>query len=138
MSLKQKFAELEKFTPLNKSQKVQEIADKETNFGYDNKHDILQDLYDEINELKEELDVQDNNKNNLKRIFEELGDVIFVLGNLANRYGIDSEKALEYSITEFERRMIYCEEHYKGDDLSKAPKEEMVKLWKEAKLHKTK
>ena len=72
MSLKQKFAEFEKFTPLNKSQKVQEIADKETNFGYDNKHDILQDLYDEINELKEELDVQDDNKNNLKEYLKNL------------------------------------------------------------------
>ena len=55
MSLKQKFKELETLPPLAKSQKVQEVADAETNFGYDNQHDILQDLYDEIDELKEDI-----------------------------------------------------------------------------------
>ena len=138
MSLKQKFKDLDKLPALDKSQKVQEIADKEVNFGYSEKHDILQDLYDEIDELKEELDAYDKeqNKDNLQRILEELGDVFFVLGNLANRYNISSKKALEYSIKEFERRMIYCEEHYPGENLFKATKEEMIKLWKEAKNSK--
>ena len=136
MSLKQKFKELETLPPLAKSQKVQEVADAETNFGYDNQHDILQDLYDEIDELKEELALHDQHSDNSQRILEELGDVLFVLGNLANRCGIDSARALEYSIQEFERRMIYCEEHYAGDDLAKAPKKEMIKLWGEAKKNK--
>ena len=136
MSLKQKFKELETLPPLAKSQKVQEVADANTNFGYNNQHDILQDLYDEIDELKEELVVHDQHGDNSKRILEELGDVLFVIGNLANRYGIDSARALEYSIKEFERRMIYCEEHYAGDDLAKAPKKEMIKLWGEAKKNK--
>lgn len=137
MSLKEKFLKFDNLAPLEKSQKIQEIADDETNFGYDDKHDIIQDLYDEIDELKEELEIQDKNKNNLQRIFEELGDVLFVIGNLANRYGIDSAKSLEYSIKEFERRMIYCEEHYNGElPLKQAPKEVMVKLWKEAKKNK--
>ena len=137
MSLKKKFAEFDNLPPLAKSQKIQEIADNETNFGYDNKHDILQDLYDEIDELKEELELHDKTGDNIQRIFEELGDVLFVLGNLANRYEIDSAKSLEYSIKEFERRMIYCEEHYNGDvPLKEAPKEEMIRLWKEAKKNK--
>ncbi|GEM_PF-3444614 len=137
MSLKSKFAEFDKLPPLAKSQKIQEIADEATHFSYDNKHDILKDLYDEINELKDELDAHDENKDNVRRIFEELGDVLFVIGNLANRYKIDSADALEYSIKEFERRMIYCEEHYTGNTpLKEAPKEEMIKLWKEAKKSK--
>ena len=134
MSLKDKYIELSKLPPLKESQEVQKYTDEETNFGYDNKHDILQDLYDEIDELKEELDIHET-KDNTKRIFEEFGDVLFVLGNLANRYNIDSAEALKYSIKEFERRMIYCEEHYNGN-MKNAPKETMIKLWKEAKKNK--
>ena len=126
----------EKLPPLERSQKVQEVIDEETNFGYDEMHDIMQDLNDEIEELKEEL-IKHNDKNdNTQRIFEELGDVLFVIGNLANRYKINSADALTYSINEFIRRMIYCEEHYNGDDLKTAPKETMIKLWKEAKKNK--
>ena len=136
MSLKDKYKELSLLPPLKESQEVQKYTDDESNFGYDNKHDILKDLYDEIDELKEELDIHDKNNNNTQRIFEELGDVLFVIGNLANRYNIDSAEALKYSIKEFERRMIYCETHYKGKSLKNAPKEEMIKLWKEAKKNK--
>ena len=134
MSLKDKYTELSKLPPLKESQEVQKYTDEETNFGYDNKHDILQDLYNEIDELKEELDIHETMPNN-KRIFEEFGDVLFVLGNLANRYNIDSAEALKYSIKEFERRMIYCEEHYNGN-LKDAPMETMIQLWKEAKKNK--
>ena len=134
MSLKTKYDEFSKLPPLKESQEVQKYTDEETNFGYDNKHDILKDLYDEINELKEELDIHET-ANNTQRIFEEFGDVLFVLGNLANRYEIDSADALKHSIKEFERRMLYCEAHYDGN-LKTAPMEVMLKLWKEAKKHK--
>lgn len=130
MSLKQKFKEYDKLPTLEKSQKIQEIADIETNFNYHEKDDILKDLYDEINELKEELD----KGNNKQRIFEELGDILFVLGNLANKYKINSQMALEYSIKEYTRRMIYCEENYNGKlGLKNEPKETMINLWKQAK-----
>ena len=137
MSLAKKYKELSSLSPLEESQAVQKYTDDKTNFGYDNKHDILQDLYNEIDELKIELDAHDKNKkNNTKRIFEELGDVIFVIGNLANRYNINSADALKYSIKEFERRMIYCETNYKGENLKNAPKEEMIRLRKKEKKQK--
>ena len=100
----------EKLPPLERSQKVQEVIDRETNFGYDEMHDIMQDLNDEIEELKEELIKHSDKNDNTQRIFEELGDVLFVIGNLANRYKVNSADALTYSI--------------------------MVKLWKEAKKNK--
>ena len=126
----------EKLPPLERSQKVQEVIDRETNFGYDEMHDIMQDLNDEIEELKEELIKHSDKNDNTQRIFEELGDVLFVIGNLANRYKVNSADALTYSINEFLRRMFYCEEHYNGVDLKTAPKETMVKLWKEDKKNK--
>ena len=92
---------------------------------------IKKNFIEECYEVVEAINLKDKDL-----LREELGDVLFVIGNLANRCGIDSARALEYSIQEFERRMIYCEEHYAGDDLAKAPKEEMIKLWKEAKKYK--
>jgi len=135
MSLKDKILPFQNLQSLEYSQKVQEIIDEETNFGYDNKHDILQDLKNEIEELKEELNKHNDKNDNTQRIFEELGDVLFVLGNLANRYKINSADALNYSVNEFIRRMIYCEQHYEGD-LKTAPIDTMLKLWKEAKRNK--
>jgi len=131
MALKDKYKTFFGLTALEESQEVQKYTDEETNFGYHDKHDILKDLYDEIDELKEEMFLNEK-QDNKQRIFEELGDVLFVLGNLANRYNIDSTDALKHSIKEFERRMIYCEEHYNGK-LKEAPMEIMLKLWKEAK-----
>ena len=133
MSLKSDYKELEKLSPLEQSQKVQAITKKETGFGYENTDEILQDLYDEIDELKSEIKLNDNNNNNKTRIFEELGDVLFVLGNLANKFDIDCNDALLHSINEFKRRIMYCKEHCSCGDLKQISNTEMIKLWKEAK-----
>ena len=69
--------------------------------------------------------------NDKAHMAEELGDVLFVLGNLSNKFDIDCNDALLHSINEFKRRIIYCEEHCNnGTLISNA---EMIKLWKEAK-----
>ena len=81
MLLKKQFENFKTLSSLAKSQQIQKLTHESTNFGYDNQHDIIQDLYDEIDELKIELDKQDKNGNNIQRVFEELGDVLFVLGN---------------------------------------------------------
>ena len=133
MSLKSDYKELEKLSPLEQNQKVQAITKKETGFGYEKVDDILQDLYDEIDELKSEIKLNNNNNNNKARIFEELGDVLFVLGNLANKFNINCNDALLYSINEFKRRIIYCEEHCNNGTLKQISNTEMIKLWKEAK-----
>lgn len=133
MSLKSDYKELEKLSPLEQSQKVQAITKKETGFGYDNVDEILQDLYDEIDELKSEIKLNNENNSNKTRIFEELGDVLFVLGNLANKFDIDCNNALLHSINEFKRRIIYCEERCDGGNLKQISNTEMIKLWKEAK-----
>ena len=131
--MKSNSKELERLSPLEQNQKVQSITKKETGFGYDNVDEILQDLYDEIDELKSEIKLNDNNNNNKTRIFEELGDVLFVLGNLSNKFDIDCNDALLHSINEFKRRIIYCKEHCSCGDLKQTSNTEMIKLWKEAK-----
>ena len=64
MSLKSDYKELEKLSPLEQRQRVQDITKKETGFGYDNVDEILQDLYDEIDELKSEIKLNNENNSN--------------------------------------------------------------------------
>ena len=132
---KQNFKKLSTLPPLKKSQKIQKLVSKTIHFSYNKKEDILQDLQDEIKELSNELDNYDNKKDNKKRILEELGDVFFVLGNLANQYNIDSQVALNSSINEYKRRILFCEKHFNGN-FKKITQNEMIKLWKKAKENK--
>jgi len=43
------------------------------------------------------------------RIEEELGDVLFVVANIARRWGVNPEEALRKSNRKFERRFSYIE-----------------------------
>lgn len=109
-------------------QKTQKFIKSFMNFGYDTKIDILNDLEDEINELKCELFTE-----NIDRIKEEIGDVIFVLCNLANQCSINLEDAINYSTKEFQRRLIYIENKVGEEKIKNIKMAEIIKLWREAK-----
>ncbi len=132
MGLRDKFEELNKETTLNRCQKVQEFIDNEISFCYTEIDDIIKDLFNEIDELKKEISIKDNRN----RIKEELGDVFFVLCNLANYFKINAEKSIDYSINEFERRFIYMENRLGSENIKNTSKEKLNKLWKEAKMNK--
>lgn len=130
---------------VSQCQDTQKVVKRLTNFGYDAIGDILNDLNDEINELKLEID-----KNDINRINEEIGDVVFVLCNLANQYAIDLNNSIEHSTKEFQRRLLYMENSlaakygvsvlensdFLKDTLEKLGDEEILRMWKEAKKNK--
>jgi nucleoside triphosphate diphosphatase len=66
---------------------------------------------------------------------EELGDLLFVVANLARHFQIDPEAALRAANAKFERRFSYIEEQL--EQSSKTPSDsdlaEMDELWNEAK-----
>ena len=128
---KEKFNELNIKNNITSCQKTQKFIKDTINFGYNNKEDILKDLFDEIEELKEELD-----SNNIDRIKEELGDVVFVLCNLANQYNLDLNESIEYSNKEFQRRFIYIEDKVGEKNIKNIKEKEILELWKEAKRNK--
>ena len=68
---------------------------------------------------------------------EELGDVLFVLANLARHMGVDPEAALRSTNAKFERRFGYVETALaaKGREPKDSNLEEMDALWDEAKAH---
>ena len=66
---------------------------------------------------------------------EELGDLLFVITNIARRLNVEPEAALKLSNRKFRKRFGYIEkrlreEHRKFDDVSII---DLEQLWQEAK-----
>jgi ATP diphosphatase len=91
-------------------------------------------MHEEASELVEALSRQDADK-----IADEVGDLLFVVVNVARYLGIDPETALSRSNRKFYRRFRYVESAIKrqGRELKTASLAEMDALWEEAK-HKQK
>lgn len=70
-----------------------------------------------------------------QRIESELGDVLFVLSNIARRWHINPEEALRRSNAKFQRRVEYIEQRLKvlGRDIRSATLLEMEQLYQEGK-----
>lgn len=69
------------------------------------------------------------------RIESELGDVLFVLANIARRWHINPEEALRHSNAKFQRRVEYIEQRLKqeGRDIRSATLVEMERFYQEGK-----
>jgi tetrapyrrole methylase family protein/MazG family protein len=70
-----------------------------------------------------------------RRIESELGDVLFVLANIARRWHINPEEALRASNAKFQRRVEYIERRLKesGRDIRSATLQEMEAYYQEGK-----
>lgn len=92
----------------------------------------INSLYDCVNsEFKEfESAVKNNDEENM---FEEMGDILFSVVNLARWYKIDAEQALLFANKKFEKRFRKMEE-LSDKPLKDYTIEEFDKLWKNAKL----
>ena len=72
-----------------------------------------------------------------ERLEEEVGDLFFVLVNIARYLSVDPESALRKTNRKFRRRFQWMEArlHEKGRSPERAPMEELESLWQEAKAH---
>ena len=89
-------------------------------------------VYDKINEEVAELREAPPEKRG-----EELGDLLFVVANLARHYGVDPEAALRGANAKFERRFAHIEDALKAQGKTPAESDltEMDALWNEAKAN---
>ena len=112
--------------------KAYRIQDKASNVGFDWKQpdDVWQKVYEEIEELKTEL--QKGDQQNSER---EFGDVIFSLVNVARHYHINPDNALDATNRKFIARFNYVEQKAveSGREISDLSLDEMDKYWDEAK-----
>jgi nucleoside triphosphate diphosphatase len=70
------------------------------------------------------------------KLEEEVGDLFFVLVNLARYLGVDPESALRKTNRKFRRRFQSMEQrlHERGTNPDRASMDELESLWREAKL----
>jgi tetrapyrrole methylase family protein/MazG family protein/ATP diphosphatase len=101
-------------------------------FDWPSLNEVFEKLTEEIGETQEAIAEGDQ-----AHIEEEIGDVLFVLANLARKAKIDPEVALRSANAKFERRFRWIEEALQRD--RKTPEtsslEEMDGLWNLAKRH---
>lgn len=112
--------------------KAYRIQDKVRNVGFDwdKREDVWIKVYEEIEELKAEMD-----KGDKERALEELGDFIFAIVNAARLYKLNPDTALELTNQKFMKRFGYIEQTAKanGKSLDDMSLKEMDILWNEAK-----
>jgi tetrapyrrole methylase family protein/MazG family protein len=99
-------------------------------FDWSRPEDILSKMQEEASELMEAQSRQD-----LHKVADEVGDLLFVAVNFARFLGVDPETALGRSNLKFYRRFRYVESAIKqeGRELKDASLAEMDDLWEEAK-----
>jgi MazG family protein len=114
---------------LIKANRIQEKV-RAVGFDWDEREQIWDKVHEELNELKEEIQV-----NNIKNIESEFGDLLFSVVNAARLYNVDPETALERTNLKFINRFNYLEDRTikKGRSLKSMSLDEMNEIWEEAK-----
>jgi MazG family protein len=111
---------------------AQQIASRAAGAGFDWRHagEVLAKLDEERVEFAEACAQGSHD-----RIEDELGDLLFVLVNLARFYKVDPEQALRRTNAKFRQRFAHIERRLadRGKQVSGTPIEELEALWQEAK-----
>ncbi len=118
------------FPALLEGQKLTKKAAK-VGFDWENTEQIFDKLSEETGELKSAIA-----EKNQEHIEEEIGDLLFVVLNLARKLDVDGETALKKTNRKFRRRFKFIESELKKEakTLEKASLSEMDELWNKAKL----
>jgi len=111
---------------------AQQISSKAAGAGFDwdDVEQVIAKLHEELDELRRARDGADPTE-----IADELGDMLFVIVNIARFLKVDPEQALRGTNAKFRRRFGYVEERLgsRGRKLAESNIAEMEELWQEAK-----
>ena len=111
---------------------AQQITSRAANVGFD-----WADASQVLEKLREELDEFESARRDgsAEQLEDELGDLLFVLVNLARFVKVDPEQALRKTNAKFRRRFGHVEEKLAERGASPADSniEEMESLWQQAK-----
>ena len=99
------------------------------NFDWPSADEVLAKLDEELSELAEARVAGDQ-----EALTEEMGDILFVIANLARKLGVDPEEALRRANAKFTSRFQHIENRLREDGRTgPQPLEELEALWVEAK-----
>jgi MazG family protein len=111
---------------------ARQISKKAAQAGFEWRHDgeLIDKLREEIDELRAA-----QGSENPENKEEEVGDLLFLMVNVARRAGVDPELALKRANSKFRKRFGYIEQQLrrKGVSVEEADVEEMEQLWQRAK-----
>lgn len=109
--------------------KIQQKASK-VGFDWNDPSLVLDKMEEEIAELRAEI-----SKGNEEKIADEMGDMMFVLVNLARHLKVNPEMALRGTNAKFRKRFSYIEQELisQGSSIESADLEQMEALWVQAK-----
>ena len=101
-----------------------------TGFDWEETDQVFEKLNEETDELR--IAIKNGDKEN---VTEEIGDLLFVLVNLARHLDVEPETALKKTNRKFRQRFKFIEDELKqkGVTLDAASLDEMDKLWNKAK-----
>ncbi|MDK8263170.1 MULTISPECIES: nucleoside triphosphate pyrophosphohydrolase [Pseudomonas] len=115
---------------LSRAAKLQKRA---ANVGFDwaDAMPVVAKIQEELDEVREAMA-----NGQAAQVAEEVGDLLFVMVNLARHLQVDAEDALRQANAKFERRFRYIEEglNAQGRTPQEASLEEMDALWDAAKV----
>lgn len=119
------------FPALLEGQKLTKKAAK-VKFDWENVNKVFDKLTEETAELKEAIEKNEENGN----IEEEVGDLLFVVLNLARKLDIDAETALKKTNRKFRKRFKFIETELQKQNKTVADStlEEMDSLWNQSKI----
>jgi MazG family protein len=111
---------------------AQQIAKRAAGAGFD--WENVEQVLDKLREELAELDAA-RAGSNPDALEDEVGDLLFVIVNIARFLKVDPEQALRRTNAKFRRRFSHVEEgvESQGKTLREAGIEEMERLWQEAK-----
>jgi MazG family protein len=117
-----------------------QIAARAARVGFDWAHvdQVFDKLQEEVAELREAL-VDENDDGRQERLEDELGDMMFVIVNIARFLKIDSESALKRANRKFKSRFQHMESELarQGKSIDATSLDEMESLWQQAKRTET-
>ena len=117
---------------LLRASKLQKRAAR-VGFNWNDIQDVFAKLEEETAELQHEIQSQESSQ---ERLTDELGDMFFVLCNIANSLKVNPEEALRMANSKFERRFNFVEQRLaeKNSSPEASTLEEMDALWNKAKI----
>lgn len=117
--------------------KAVRVQDKARGVGFDweEKEQVWEKVEEEMQEFKNEFNIENGQRVDKKKAMGEFGDLLFSLVNYARFIDIDPEEALERTNLKFIKRFQYLEKAAKaaGKDIGEMSLAEMDVYWEEAK-----
>jgi len=111
---------------------AQQIAKKAADVGFDwsTPEQVIEKLHEELDEFN-----QARQSESPEQLEDELGDILFVVVNIARFFQVNAEQALRKTNAKFRRRFGYLEQRLSaaGTSSAEASLDQMEELWQQAK-----